>query len=318
MRKILLVNVDSVIPNLALEKLRVYYERKGDKVTKIKDESVRILPFVDAYDKIYVSCVFDYNKYFCKKWEGIANIGGSGYSLKKCLPVKIEQIKPKINLGFATRGCIRNCYFCIVPEKEGKIHVVGDIYDLWDGKGKDIILLDNNTLADPEHFFKIAKQLKKENLRVDFNQGLDHRLLTNRVCKELFSLSYSGSGKIRFAFDDILYEKSVRRALKILQRNGLKDWQTRWYIYVGVKDTVETVLERVNILRDAKQLVFLMRDRDKRVQNNPEFMRIYVWTSHIALFSKENYESPATESYFSKQGIDNNRPNLFENKRSKK
>lgn len=301
--KILLVNVDSTIPNLALEKLRVYHERQGDKVTKIKDRS--LLPFVDVYDKIYVSCVFDYNRYHCKKWRGIAEIGGSGYSLKKCLPSKIEKIKPKINLGFTTRGCIRNCSFCIVPKKEGKIRTVGDIYDLWDGQTRDIMLLDNNILAAPEHFFKISNQLKKENLRVDFNQGLDHRLLTDEIWKELFSLVYSGSGKIRFAFDHILYKKSVNKALKIMQRNGLKKWQTRWYIYVGTHDTFDTVMERIDILRDAKQLVFVMRDR--KVRNNPEFRKIYAWTCAVATYSKFDYaEYTRDERQFA-----DNRPNLF-------
>jgi len=209
-----------MIPNFALEKLRVYYEQKGNKVTKIKDDSARILPFfIDNYNKIYVSCVFDYNKHFCKKWEGIADIGGSGYNLKKVLPVEIEKIKPKMNFGFTTRGCIRNCPWCIVPEKEGNIYVVGDIYDLWDGQNKDILIMDNNTLAAPKHFFKIAKQLKKENLRVDFNQGLDHRLLTDKICRELFSLKFYR--EIRFAFDHISYKKSVLKALKLLRKKRM-------------------------------------------------------------------------------------------------
>jgi len=304
--KILLVNVDSKIPNLALEKLRVYYEQRGDKVYQIKDRS--LLPFIDVYDKIYVSCVFDYNKHRCRKWESIAEIGGSGYSLKKCLPSKIERIKPKINFGFTTRGCIRNCSFCIVPEKEGKIYIVGDVYDLWDGQSEDVVIMDNNILAAPEHFFKISDQLKKENLRVDFNQGLDHRLLTDEICNELFSLKHRY--QIRFAFDDVSYKKSVNKALKMLKRNGLKKGQTRWYVYVGIKDTVETVLERVNILRDVDQLVFIMRDRNRKVQINQEFMKIYVWSSCIALYSTEAYYSPAVLSYFSKQKI-NNRPKLF-------
>ena len=186
MSKILLINVDSKIPNLALEKLRVFYEQRGDKVYRENDREDS-LPFIDVYDKIYVSCVFDYNKHRCRKWRGIAEIGGSGYSLKKRLPSKVEKIKPKINLGFATRGCIRNCPFCIVPKKEGKIRVVGDLYDLWDGQTRDILFLDNNILAAPEHFFKISSQLKKENLRVDFKQVIDHSIMTDIICKEIFS-----------------------------------------------------------------------------------------------------------------------------------
>jgi len=303
--KILLVNVDSKIPNLALEKLRVYHEQRGDKVYQIKDRS--LLPFIDVYDKIYVSCVFDYNKHRCRKWESIAEIGGSGYSLKKCLPSKIERIKPKINFGFTTRGCIRNCSFCIVPEKEGKIYIVGDVYDLWDGQSEDVVIMDNNILAAPEHFFKISDQLKKENLRVDFNQGLDHRLLTDEICKELLSLHHVV--KIRFAFDHISYKKSVEKALNMLKKNGLKDWQTRWYVYVSVDDTKETVLKRVNILRDAKQLVFVMRDR--KVQNNLEFKKIYSWSCNVWAYAVTPYlEYIENKQQYTKD----NRPKLFQGK----
>ncbi len=301
--KILLVNIDSTIPNFALEKIRVFHKRKGDTIIKIKDESAKILPFMYGCDKIYVSCVFDYNKHFCKKWEGIAEIGGSGYSLKKTLPPKIEKIKPKINLGFTTRGCIRNCSFCIVREKEGMIHAVADIYDIWDKKSKDVLLMDNNILALPEHFFKIVKQIKKEHLKIDFNQGLDHRLLTDRICEELLSLKYSGSGKIRFAFDHILYTKSVLRALKMLKKHGMKKYKTRWYVYVGIQDTVETVLKRINILRDAGQIIFLMRDRNEKVQNNPEFAKIYAWTCHVALFASESYPPKKLPKIIDKQTL---------------
>lgn len=285
--KVLLVNIDSKIPNLALEKLRVYYEERDAKVYQMKDKS--ILPFTDVYDKIYVSCVFDYNKHRCKKWEGVAEIGGSGYSLKKCLPSKIDRIKPKINLGFATRGCIRNCPFCIVPTKEGRIRIVGDVYDLWNRQGQDIVFMDNNILAAPDHFFKICKQLKKEKLKVDFNQGLDHRLLTGRICKELFSLRLITTHhvRLRFAFDHISYKESVLKALKMLKKHGLKHHQTRWYIYVGIDDTMKTVLDRINILRDAGQLVFVMRDR--KVQSNPEFRKIYAWACAVATYVKFNY-----------------------------
>jgi len=306
--KVLLVNVDSKLPNLALEKLRVYHEQQGDKIYRIKDKVQ--LPFVDVYDKIYVSCVFDYNKHRCKKWRGLAEIGGSGYSLKKCLPAKIEKIKPKMNFGFTTRGCIRNCPWCIVPKKEGRIRAVADIYDIWDGKSNAIILMDNNILALPEHFFKISSQLKKENLMVDFNQGLDHRLLTDKICLELFSLRYksdaSGNERIRFAFDHISYKKSVLKALKMLRKNGLKDWGTRWYVYIGIDDTVKTVLDRIEILRSAKQLVFVMLDRDKKVQNNPEFKKIYSWGCSIPVYTQVPYNE-----FCKLPKCTDNRPNLF-------
>ena len=314
--KILLVDVDSKIPNVALQKLRFYYEQRDDKVIQIRDKSAGVLPFIETYDKIYVSCIFTYYKHFCKKWEGIAEIGGSGYSVTKKLPAKIEQVKPRKNIGFTTRGCVRNCSWCIVQQKEGKVRVTGDIYDIWDGKAKTITILDNNILGLPKQFYKLAKQIKKEKLKVDFNSGFDHRLLTDELWKEILTLRLnadwggsrkSSAAKIRLAFDHISYKKSVKRALKIMQRGGLKDWQTRWYIYVGVDDTVKTVLDRINILRDAGQLVFVMLDRDKRVQGNLEFKKIYSWGCSVPTYTQVSYKDFCK---LPKQVIDN-RPTLF-------
>jgi hypothetical protein len=278
----------------------MYHRKKRDSVLAVDDESQILMPlFLNRYDKVYASCVFDWNKWKCDKWEGIADIGGSGYSLDKNLPPRIEAMKPRMNWGFTTRGCIRKCPWCVVPQKEGKVREVGDIYDIWDGKAKEICIMDNNILALPKTFFKIAKQLKKENLKVDFNQGLDHKLLTDKICQELFSLKYPSGmgGKIRFAFDHISYKKTVLKALKMLKRNGMKDWRTRWYVYVGVDDTYDTVLERINILRDRKQAVFLMRDRNEKVMSNAEFAQMYVWTNHIELFCHIKFEDFKPEEY---------------------
>jgi len=226
--------------------------------------------------------------------------------LKKQLPAVIEKIKPKMNFGFTTRGCIRNCPWCIVPQKEGKLSIVGDVYDLWDGKSKDIIIMDNNILAAPEHFFKISGQLKKESLRVDFNQGLDHRLLTDKICKELFSLHHCK--EIRFAFDHISYKKSVMKALKMLRKNGLKDWRTRWYIYVSISDTFDTVMERINILRKAKQLVYLMKDR--AVYNKSEYKEIFSWCNFPGFYKATPYYEGCLFSK-SKKIYKETKPNLF-------
>ena len=158
--KVLLVNIDSIIPNLALKKAEKYHLDKGDEV------SWDMPLMLDQVDKTYVSCIFPENKDKCLIFEGRALIGGSGYSLDIKLPPEIEEVKPRMNWGFTTRGCIRNCYFCFVPKMEGKVRVIGDIYDVWDGKSKDICLMDNNILVIPKHFKLICSQLRKENLRV--------------------------------------------------------------------------------------------------------------------------------------------------------
>jgi hypothetical protein len=313
--KILIIDIDSKIPNIALKKIEKYYTDKNYNV-----EWNNPLGKYNS-DLIYVSSIFTKNKWKCEEWEGIAEIGGSGYDIKKRLPDEIEKIKPKINFGFTTRGCIRKCPFCIVHEKEGDIRIEGDIYDIWDGKSKNIVLLDNNILAIPEHFMLICKQLKKEKLKIDFNQGLDHRLITDRLAKELLSLEHLK--EIRFAFDNVSYKNTVLEALKILKYNGLKDWGSRWYIYIGEKDTFDTVFERMKILHDEKQAVYIMRD--EKIYNKPEFVALASLGNTIGAFKYNLKEvinkSKRLEKYKylfdkeQKQNVGNPIGTLFEDKK---
>jgi len=268
MADILLINIDSVIPNLALRKVERYHLDRGDNV--IWDMALAL----NQVDKCYVSCIFPENRYKCLVFGGKALIGGSGYDMTIKLPPEIEAIKPRINWGFTTRGCIRNCYFCFVPKMEGKIRVEGDIYDIWDGKSREITLMDNNILALPEHFKMVCSQIRKENLRVDFNQGLDHRLLTEDLWQELQSLTFQHGVK-RFSFDDIKQEKSVRKALDLMTNNGLGDWRSLWFLYVGERDTLETITKRMEIIHEYKQHSFVMRDR--KVKDRREYRELYYW-----------------------------------------
>lgn len=215
----------------------------------------------DWADKVYVSCVFTENADRCKYWENIdhAWIGGSGYSLSLKLPPKVEVIKPKINLGFTTRGCIRRCPFCIVPQKEGNFHVVGDLLDLWDGCTTEITVLDNNILADVEHFKLVCRQAREKNLKVDFNQGLDHRLLTEEVIDELKSMRHN---EYRFAFDSVKSFDTVGKAIDMLQRKGIR--QAFWYVLVGFNTTFSEDMERLMYLRERGQTAFVMRYKKDR------------------------------------------------------
>lgn len=278
--KVLLLNIDSTIPNLALKKAERFHLDRGDEV--IWDMALAL----DHADRCYVSCIFPENRYKCSIFEGRALIGGSGYDTAIKLPPEIEAVKPRINWGFTTRGCIRNCYFCFVPRMEGNVRVEGDIYDIWDGKSTEIVLMDNNILALPGHFKTICSQIRKEGLRVDFNQGLDHRLLTEDLWAELKSLRHVH--EIRFAYDDIGYTKTVIKALDLMKANGLKNWGTRWYVYIGIKDTLETVYGRLELLRSYKQLAYVMRDR--KVYDNPQWIGLAKWANLMGAFKYDFFE----------------------------
>jgi len=112
--KVLLVDFDSKIPNLALMKLSAWHKQKGDLVGfDIQDP-----------DQVYVSVVFSKNKSQAAGLttmfpNSMISFGGPGWDLQNFLPEEIEKIKPDYDLypseysqGYTTRGCIRKCPFC--------------------------------------------------------------------------------------------------------------------------------------------------------------------------------------------------------------
>lgn len=270
MAKILLINVDSKKPNLALHKLAKYHADRGAEV--VWDAPL----FAQRADEVYVSCIYSWNKHKCQEWGNGTAIGGSGYDPLVRLPAEVEQVKPRINWGFTTRGCIRKCQFCIVPHKEGKIHIVGDLLDLWDGKSKQAVLLDNNILALPQHFRLICKQARENNIKLDFNQGLDCRLLNKDILKELKSIRHE---EYRFAFDSPKDEKAVEKAIRLLQGGGIN--RCTWYVLVGFDTSLDEDLWRLTFLRNRNQNAYVQRYNGTKAK---EYIPMARWANQRHIF----------------------------------
>lgn len=189
--RVKLIAVDSVIPNLALMKVAKWHKLHHDKVGfDIEDP-----------DKVYISCVFKKNhdlaEAIAKEYpNAIVDIGGSGYDLDTRLPAGWDLLEPDYeiypacdyDLGFTTRGCNRACYFCIVPRKEGNFHIVQHPKDFHSPNHKCVVLMDNNILFDKDWFFDITDWMIENKLKVDFNQGLDIRLIDDEVAQRLHEL----------------------------------------------------------------------------------------------------------------------------------
>lgn len=280
--KIGIASVDSKIPNLALMKISAYYKSFGQQVELFN-------PLLSFYDLIYASKVFTNTKddeYLPKNTIR----GGSGYDLKTTLPNEMEFMCPDYSLfncgyamGFTTRGCIRNCPWCIVPTKEGKIRVVDDIYQFWNGQSH-LKLLDNNLTALPDHFEKIVTQLIKEKIYVDFSQGLDIRLLTSEIAKLLSVVRLWK--QIHFAWDSMSYEQAVRRGIQILKSFGMYRNKVMFYVLIGFDTTPEEDLYRVEVLRGLNISPFVMPfNRKDKYQRN--FAR---WVNHKAIFNSVKWE----------------------------
>ena len=181
MEKVALYNLERNIVNSAMMRVSTYHKAQWDVVE-------RYSPFFHhEYDKIYAFSLFDCTpKHYVR-----ANMikGGTGFDLTTRLPKEIEDadydwsLYPDCDysLIWFSNGCIRNCPFCVVRQKEGYIHPLQ--HKNLNPNGKFIRVMDNNFFANPEWRAAI-KQLRKWRQPVDFN-GVDERLLDEEMCKAL-------------------------------------------------------------------------------------------------------------------------------------
>lgn len=280
--KVLLLNIDSKLPNIALHKIAMWHEQQGDEI-------VWDMPMMlGQTDKAYASCILTKNASVVANYKGLYPeliTGGTGYDLLVKLPPEIEDMKPKINIGFTTRGCNRDCPFCLVVPSEGSFRITGDIYYFYDGENGWVICLDNNVLYDVDHFERMCHQCRHEGIAVDWNQGLDIRFVTPRVCEILNNTKLKCG--VRFAFDFPELEPIVREKVALL-RQYYKRKYIFFYVLVGFNTTLEQDLHRLNVLRELGCRAYVMRH-----ENTPK-ERIYnelaSWVNNMWSFAKWDFD----------------------------
>lgn len=177
-------------PNLALMKISAYYKQAGHNV----DWFIPALNM--TYDKVFYSKIFAFTKEETAYMPNV-EMGGTGFDIYKKLPDEIDNIYPDYSIypacdyavGFITRGCIRNCAWCVVPKKEGSIRPYKRVEEIARKDTNKIIFLDNNILASSFGISEI-EYLANSNYRVDFNQGLDARLVDDNIAKLLVKVKW--------------------------------------------------------------------------------------------------------------------------------
>lgn len=262
-----LVDVDGHnFPNLALMKLSAWHKAQGDSVEWYD-------PLFSRPDKIYASKVFtfssDFQDYAAGDPEPIR--GGTGYDPNVKLPDEVEQMIPDYSLypdfpaalGFLTRGCIRNCPWCIVPKKEGSLREVDDIERVSAGR-QEVVLLDNNFLAADKEF--VREQLEKAarlHLKLDFNQGLDARLVTPENARLMAACRWIRC--IRFSCDTITMIEPIRRAVSLIRETGFK---REIFCYMLVREIADAEI-RLRALVDLKVTPFAQPYRNFSANSAP-------------------------------------------------
>lgn len=303
-----LIDVDGHnYPNLPLMKISAWHKAQGDYVEWYDNFS----GLCEEYDKVYMSKVFSFTPdYQYPVYAKEVSRGGSGYCIELVdgkeiyhterdtpLPDKVEHIYPDYSLypeltkntayGFLTRGCPRGCSFCHVKAKEGLCsHKVADLSEFWHGQ-KNIILCDPNILACKDHM-ELLKQLVDSKAKVEFNQGLDIRLINDRNLELLKQIRLIN---IHFAFDrwqdkDIIEPKL--RAFKDKTGFDRSKGKVMVYILCNFDTTLEQDLYRIQLCRELNFSPYpMIYDKE---HCKPVYKRLQRWCSNFIFWSVPKFE----------------------------
>ena len=259
-------------PPLGLLKLATYHRQRGDFIRLINGISD------DGFepDIIYITSLFTY------AWEPVHEVVGfystnyrrarvivGGIYASLCsnhleqtfgdrieiyegLVPEAEELLPdyslvpewKVSILFSSRGCIRKCPFCSVPQLEPRFEAKKSIKNLIYPGHKKVILWDNNILASP-YWQNIFDELEESGLEVDFNQGLDARLLTEETALRFKRLRIP---IVRLAYDSKGIKKSLKKSISLLMDVGISGRRIVVYCLYGYLDTPEDFLERIRDL----------------------------------------------------------------------
>ena len=202
------------------------------------------------------------------------------------------------SIGFMSRGCIRQCSFC-VNKNYRTCEMHSHLSEFLDESRPYICLLDDNVFACKD-WRSIFEELIATGKKFQFKQGCDERLLTDEKCEILFNKSKWIGDRI-FAFDNIKDREVIERKLQMIRRHTNN--QIKFYTFcaynhdnIGVYDEafwvkdIEDLFERIKILMIYGCLPYVMRFKDYVLS---PYKGIYInaasWCNQPSLFRKMSF-----------------------------
>ena len=236
----------TIYPNIALCKIARWHKQQGDVVEWA-------FPF-DHYDRIYMSKVFNFSPDDRTAYDADEIIsGGTGYDIASRLPDEIDRTQPDYSIypsipkdyayGFLTRGCPNRCKWCVVPRKEGIIRPYMDIDEIAIEGRRKVVLMDNNILAAGDYAKMQLQKIIDRGYRVDFNQALDARLVTDEFARLLAKVKWLDKNRIRFGCDTHKQIEDCERAMAMINQYGFTG---EYFLYTMLNDDMQECYDRIN------------------------------------------------------------------------
>ncbi len=259
-------------PNLALMKISAWHKALGDTVEWWNP--------LYQYDRVYSSKVFDFTPVDPYLPEDAIR-GGIGYRdlpMDQELSSEIDNMFPDYSIyqecdyaiGYLTRGCIRNCHWCVVPKKEGRIRP----YRTWQQVARPdtdrLVLMDNNILAC-DYGISQLESLIGSGYQIDLNQGMDARLVDDQIAKILSQLRWIRF--IRFSCDQKLQIEPIKRTVELLGKYGVRPY--RIFVYLLVTKDLRDASDRVEAIKGYKGInLYAQAERNERLGIIPNEMQL--------------------------------------------
>lgn len=315
-------------PNLACMKISAYWKEQGVKTELLLDYSQ-----IEEYDRIYLSKVFTdtFVPNHILSMEKIV-YGGTGffYDQAPALPEKVEHHMPDYHLydvmverntdrkkknefqfytdysiGFLTRGCFRQCRFCVNRNSTGAV-CASPLTEFYDPARKKLCFLDDNFFACAG-WEELLMGVLETGRSFQFRQGLDLRIMQRKQMELLYSGKLD-NGMI-FAFDNFAEKELIIRKLELLREvvpisyQKIKlyvlcgyDWEGTWKPDFWAED-IRDVFERIKILMMYGCLAYLMRY--EAWMRAPEIYKgMYInlsrWCNQPAQYAKKSLRESCT------------------------
>lgn len=250
--RVLLLQLDGKLPNLALMRLAAHHRDRGDKVElrQVRHPKGVERGLWDHPEKVYASLIFQKTRPLAERLRQVypaAVIGGTGWDYSTTLEsVGVTTARHdysdypvfRSSMGFTQRGCRLSCSFCVVPAKEGKVKPAATIADLWRGDPwpREVLLLDNDFFGNPHWRERIA-EIREGGFKVSFNQGINVRLLPPEGAEAIASTDYRADDmkerRLYTAWDNKKDEKVLFRGLGWLKAAGVRPDDITVYMLIG-------------------------------------------------------------------------------------